>query len=101
MAMKKPPVTIPPSGRVPEQGSGSPRLDFRDDGGSVWVSWKIITALKVLGHRAINRRREVPGEAWRAHATRGRGRGWSRALLPPPPLVAPLRLPFGLHLRLG
>ena len=41
MAMKRPPVTIPPADRVPEQDSRSPRLDFRGDDVSVSVSWKI------------------------------------------------------------
>ena len=37
MAMKRPPVTIPPFGRVPEQDSRSPRFDFRGDGASLYV----------------------------------------------------------------
>ena len=37
MVMKKPPVMIPPSGRVPEQGSRSPILDIQGDGGSISV----------------------------------------------------------------
>ena len=41
MAMKRPPVKIPPFGRVPKQGCRSPRLDFQGDGASLYVSWKI------------------------------------------------------------
>ena len=57
MAMKRPPVTISPSGRVPEQDCRSPRLDFRGDGASLYVSWKISPSPNFLGLKAIYRRR--------------------------------------------
>ena len=57
MAMKRPPVTISPSGRVPEQGCRSPRLDFWGDGASLYLSWKISPSPNFLGLRATYRRR--------------------------------------------
>ena len=57
MVMKRPPAMISPSGRVPEQGCRSPRLDFRGDGASLYVSWKITPSSNFLGFRAIYRRR--------------------------------------------
>jgi len=63
MAMKRPPVTISPSGRVPEQGCRSPRLDFRGDGASMYVSWKITPSPIKLGLKATNRRRG-DGRRW-------------------------------------
>ena len=57
MAMKRPPVKISPSGRVPEQGCRSPRLDFRGDGASLYVSWKISLSPNFLGLRPTYRRR--------------------------------------------
>ena len=57
MAMKRPLVKIPPSGRVPKQGCRSPRLDFRGDGASLYVLWKISPSPNFLGLRAIYKRR--------------------------------------------
>ena len=57
MAIKRPPMTISPSGRVPEQDSRSPRLDFRGDGTSLYVLWKISPSPNFLGLRATYRRR--------------------------------------------
>src|SRR5664279_3710239 len=57
MVTMRPPVVIPPSDRVPEQGCRTPRKGFRDDGGSGSVSWKISPSLRVLGQGALNRRR--------------------------------------------
>ena len=63
MAMKRTPVTISPSGRVPEQESRNPELGFRDGGGSDDVFWKIMPAPRVLGRGGINRRRHDLGGA--------------------------------------
>ena len=57
MVMKRPPAMISPSGRVPEQGCRSPRLDFRGDGASLYVSWKITPSPNFLGFRATYGRR--------------------------------------------
>ena len=59
-------MVIPPSGRVPEQDYRSPRLDFRGDGASVDVSWKITPSPKVLGQKAIYRRRGGARGRWGA-----------------------------------
>ena len=55
MAVKRPPVMIPLSGRVPKQDSRSPRLDFRADGAFVSVSWKVYPSPIFLGLKAIYR----------------------------------------------
>ena len=83
MEMKRPPVTISPFGGVPEQGCRSPRLDFRGDGASLYVSWKITPSVIFLGLGASYRQRG-DGRRWPGRPggpqTRGRGR---------PPLVPP------------
>ena len=56
MVMKRPPAV-----RVPEQGCRSPRLDFRGDGASLYVSWKISPSPNFLGLRATYRRRGGAG----------------------------------------
>ena len=89
MAMKRPPVKIPPSGRVPEQGCRSPRLDFRGDDASLWFSWKIIPSPNFLGLRASYRQRG-DGRRWpgppKAHQARPRvGSRLGSLWLPPGP----------------
>ena len=66
MAMKRPPVTISFSGRVPEQDSRRPRLDFRGDGASLYVQRKISLSLNFLGLRTSYRRRGGAGKCWGA-----------------------------------
>ena len=94
MAMKRPPVKIPPSGRVPEQGCRSPRLDFWGDGASLYVSWKITPSPIKLGFWEIYKRRgderRWPG---RPGAHQARARVWPYlgvSWLPPwPPSGSP------------
>ena len=50
---KSPPVRISPSGRVPEQGCRSPILDFRGDGASLYVSWKITLSFELFRVKGI------------------------------------------------
>ena len=63
MVMKRPQAMISSSGRVPEQGCRSPRLDFRGDGASLLFSWKITPSPNFLGLRASYRRRGA-GRRW-------------------------------------
>ena len=91
MAMKRPPVTISPSGRVSEQGCRIPRLTFRGDGASLYVSWKISPSANFLGFRASYRRR---GDGRRWPGSPGALKAWPRVgpqLVPPGPPSGLLR----------
>ena len=61
MVMKKPPAMISTSDRVPEQGCRSPRLDFRGDGASLFVSLKITPSPNFLGLRHLIGEEETRG----------------------------------------
>ena len=79
MVMKRPPVMIPLFGRVPEQDSRSPRLDFRGDGAFVDVSWQITLSPMFLGKREFIGKEAVRGGAGGRHMTPRHGLGWARA----------------------
>ena len=63
MVMKRPSAMISPSDRVPEQGCRSPKLDYRGDSSSLYVSWKISPSPIKLGLKATYRRRG-DGRRW-------------------------------------
>ena len=101
MAMKRPLGSVSPPAECRDQLQMGPRTRVRDDGTSGSSFWKIMAALMFLGFRQFTGvggpRGEVPwagaGPTHGSTLTRGRG-----AHLPPGP---PLRLSFGLGLRLG
>ena len=75
MVMKRPPAMISPSGRVPEQGWRSPRLDFQGDDASLWFLWKITPSPNFLGFRGLNRQR---GDERRWPGQPGAHQAWPR-----------------------
>jgi hypothetical protein len=95
MAMKKPPVAIPLSGRVPGRASGPSRSSGR------WRRRIAMCSGKLIGHLGFSRRGVFIGEGASSEVDRGglihRGRGLplGHAALVCGPLVAPLRLLFG------
>ena len=101
MVMKRPPVMIPTSGRVPERDSGSPRLDLLGDGGSISVSWKISLSPMFLGKRQFIGKEAVPGAGQGHQAAMRRGWALGHAIRSPAGCGPPLRLFFGLSLLLG
>jgi hypothetical protein len=88
---------IPLSGRVPGRASRPSRSRDDDSGGLQYVSWKSVCLLRVFTSKEIYRRKgDLMG--W----TRGpqwRGQGVARATLWCGYPLAPLRLSFGLRLR--
>jgi hypothetical protein len=96
MAMKKTPVVIPLSGRVPGRASGPSRSWVDDSGGSRCVSGKLI------GYLGFSRRGVFIGEGAASEVGqgglthRGRGPGAGHAALWCGQPVAPLRLLFEL-----
>ena len=89
MVMKRPPAMISPSGRVPEQGCRSPRLDFQGDYASLWFSWTITPSPNFLGLRTSYRRRgdgrRWPGPPKDHHAWPRMGSRLGCLWLPPGP----------------
>jgi hypothetical protein len=90
---------IPLSCRVPGRASGPSRSPDDDGGGLQYVSWKSIRPLRVFPMKGIYRRKsDVRGWTRGPHHQVARP-GVARATLWCGRPLAPLRLSFGLRLR--
>src|SRR5664279_5191758 len=87
-----PAAMITPSGRVPEQGSRTPELGFRNGGGSVSIFAKYLPSPTFLGQGVFVGDGATRGEPRGAHATPRRGSRWDRAWGPRGYLADLLRL---------
>jgi hypothetical protein len=92
-------VIIPLSGRVPGRDSGPSRSRDDDGGGLQYVSWKSVCLLGFSHRREFIGRRAMSGGGPGVHTTWWHGQGVARATLWCGYPLAPLRLSFGLRLR--
>jgi hypothetical protein len=90
---------IPLSSKVPGRASGPSRSRDDDGGGLQYILWKSVRLFRVFPSKGIYRRKgDVRGWTRGPHHLVARP-GVARATLWCGRLLAPLRLSFGLHLR--